>query len=122
MSSLIKILVVDDDHAILGLYRLILNEFGLEKIETATNGKAAVEKVKNCSDKPDVIIMDHRMPIMNGIDAMKHILNIEKNIEIIFISADVSVKEVALSIGAKIFLKKPFDINKLQTILMNNVV
>ncbi len=61
--------------------------------------------------------MDHRMPVMNGIDAMIEILGSDKNVKIIFASADLTVKEKAISLGATAFLNKPFNIEELVTIL-----
>ena len=57
--------------------------------------------------------MDHRMPIKNGIEATKQILRINSGSKIIFTSADNSVKQEALSLGAKSFLDKPFSITEL---------
>ena len=68
---------------------------------------------KAFSDKPKVILMDHRMPKKNGIDASKEILKLDKNVKIIFITADNSIKEEALSIGAFSYIDKPFMIEDL---------
>jgi len=57
--------------------------------------------------------MDQRMPEMNGIEASKVILQIDNRVRIIFISADVSVKEEAISIGAFLFLDKLLTIDEL---------
>ncbi len=57
--------------------------------------------------------MDHRMPIKSGIEASKEILLIDKNIKIIFISADITIKEEAFSIGVFGFFDKPFMIDSL---------
>jgi len=57
--------------------------------------------------------MDHRMPKKNGIEASKEILEMDKNSKIIFTSADNSVKEEALSIGAFSFKDKPFTVEQL---------
>jgi two-component system chemotaxis response regulator CheY len=88
-------------------------EIGINIVEFSSNGKEAIDKYKSLSEKPDVIIMDHRMPVMNGIDAMVEILRINKNSKIIFASADASVKEQAISMGATAFLNKPLDIQEL---------
>ncbi|KKK92353.1 hypothetical protein LCGC14_2703770, partial [marine sediment metagenome] len=79
----------------------------------ALNGKVAVEKFKSFDTKPDLILMDHRMPIKNGLDAMVEILEISNNVKILFASADVSVKKKALSLGACDFLDKPFKMQRL---------
>ena len=50
------------------------------------------------------------MPIMNGIDAMIEILHIDESVKIIFVSADTTIKEKTMNMGAKLFLTKPFKI------------
>ena len=87
---------------------MILSFSGLEIIGMAKNGEEAVQMFKNFPKKPDVIIMDHRMPIKSGIEASKEILEIDKNAKIIFASGDKDVEEQARSIGAICFKTKPF--------------
>ncbi len=53
------------------------------------------------------------MPLKDGIETSKEILQIDNSTKIIFVSADVSVKEEALSIGAFCFKDKPFTIENL---------
>ena len=110
-----KIFIVDDDQSLQRLYGLILKEAGFEIVDTAINGKEAVEKYDKLKVKPDLILMDHRMPIKNGLDAMIEILKINKKAKIIFASADMSIKQKALSFGACGFLDKPFKMQKLLT-------
>jgi two-component system chemotaxis response regulator CheY len=86
---------------------------GFDIIGEAKNGEEAVSLYSNFPKKPDIILMDHRMPIKNGIEATKQILNISNKSKIIFTSADNSIKQEALSIGAKSFLDKPFSITDL---------
>jgi len=110
---MIKILIVDDDQSLQRLYGLILKEAGFEIIDTAINGKDAIEKYINLKEKLYLILMDHRMPIKNGLDAMVEILKINKKEKIIFASADISVKQKAISLGAVAFLDKPFKMQQL---------
>jgi len=110
---MVRIFIVDDDQSLQRLYILILKEAGFEIIDTAFNGKIAVEKYAALKVKPDIILMDHRMPIKNGLDAMTEILQLGGEGKIIFASADVSIKQKALSMGACEFLDKPFNMNKL---------
>lgn len=110
---MIKILIVDDDQSLQRLYGLILKEAGFAIIDTAINGKDAIEKYTNLEGKLDLILMDHRMPIKNGLDAMVEILKINKKEKIIFASADMSVKQKAISLGAVAFLDKPFKMQQL---------
>ncbi len=118
-TKMIKIFIVDDDQSLQRLYGLILKEAGFEIIGTAINGKIAVEKYKRFKEKPDVILMDHRMPIKNGLDAMIEILTIKNSTNIVFASADINIKERALSLGACAFLDKPFKMQGLITTIKN---
>lgn len=110
---MVKVFIVDDDQSLQRLYALILKEAGFEIIDTAFNGKVAVEKYVGFNEKPDFILMDHRMPIKNGLDAMTEILQINNREKIIFASADISIKQTVISRGACAFLDKPFNMSKL---------
>ena len=88
---------------------------GYEIAGIANNGEKAVFMFKSFSEKLKVILMDHRMPIKNGIETIKEILQIDTNPKIIFMSADESVKEEALAMGAFCFVDKPFDFELLLT-------
>jgi CheY-like chemotaxis protein len=68
---------------------------------------------KSFNHKPDIILMDHRMPVKDGIEATKEIFNIDQKVKVIFASADMSIKEIALSMGIVGFLSKPFSLEKL---------
>ncbi|MFX1477716.1 MAG: response regulator [Promethearchaeota archaeon] len=108
-----SILLVDDELSILKLYEMLFTSIGLSIAGMAKNGKEAVEMYKSFSNKPDIVIMDHRMPIMDGLEASIEILNYDNNVKIIFASADKTVKDEAISIGVISFLDKPFDISTL---------
>ena len=95
------------------LYGMILENAGFQIIGSANNGEDAIKMYKSFSLKPEIILMDHRMPIKNGIEATIEILQISNNSKIIFASADNSVKKKALSIGATSFLEKPFELKTL---------
>jgi two-component system chemotaxis response regulator CheY len=118
---MVRIFIVDDDQSLQRLYILILKEAGFEITDTALNGKVAVEKYISLKEKLDIILMDHRMPIKNGLDAMTEILKIDGHGKIIFASADISVREKALSLGACEFLDKPFNMGKLLNIIQKIV-
>jgi two-component system chemotaxis response regulator CheY len=96
---------------------MVFTSSGFNVAGMAKNGKEAIEIYKSLSIKPDVIIMDHRMPIMNGIEASKEILSYDEHAKIIFASADMTVKQQASSMGVISFKSKPFDIKQ----LINNV-
>ena len=113
MFNVITIFIVEDDFSLQKIYQLILDSPGYHIIGVAYDGQEAINVYRSFLVKPDVILMDHRMPIKNGIDTTKELLKIDNSLKIIFISADETVREMALSVGAKIFIKKPFNIDKL---------
>jgi two-component system chemotaxis response regulator CheY len=63
--------------------------------------------------KPDIIIMDHRMPNKDGVDSTREILAIDPRARIVFASADSTVRMRALDMGAADFLAKPFKMKDL---------
>jgi two-component system chemotaxis response regulator CheY len=108
-----SVLIVDDELFIVELYRDILQLRGYKVVGTAFDGEEALRKYGNILEKPDVIIMDHRMPIMNGVEATKKIMRMNPKQKVIFVSADVLVEKEARDAGAIEFLPKPFRMDDL---------
>ena len=108
------ILIVEDDEKTLRLLRDMLQANGYRVIE-ATSGREAVECAVR--EKPDLITMDLRLPVMNGLDATRAIkANPEtKSIPIIVLTASAMKGEdqIALEAGCNAYLCKPFDIGTL---------
>ena len=114
-------MVVDDDRTMLNLYRIILAEMGDFSIEFSTNGRDAVDKYISYPEKPKLIIIDHRMPIMNGFDAMIEILQLDGGTKFIFASADTTMSDLSISMGAAAFLSKPFKIEELMDLINKTI-
>ncbi|MHA1658859.1 MAG: response regulator [Promethearchaeota archaeon] len=113
--------IVEDDKSIQLLYEKFLTLSGFQVIGTANNGEEGVHMFNSFSEKPDIILMDHRMPIKNGIEATKEIFQIANSVKIIFVSADKTIKQEALSLGIAGFLEKPFSLNNL-VVKINDVL
>lgn len=108
------VLLVDDELDLLELYALMLETNGYE-VAKAVNGEEAVKIYRELlseSKKPDIIIMDYRMPRKNGIEAAQEILA-ESRTVIIFSSADESIVPQVKKLGAR-FMKKPFSFEALR--------
>lgn len=73
----------------------------------AYDGKEGVEMFQASSPKPDVILLDNRLPAKNGIVVAREIKSIDPGVRIIFLSADSQVEKEAIESGANAFLKKP---------------
>jgi len=113
MTRKIRILVVDDDHATRRLLRYLFEEAGFEIVGEAENGQQAVEMALEC--KPDVVIMDVMMPIMDGIDATRIITQKAPSIRIIIITARTDMLEISIKAGACALMTKPFYVEDLLT-------
>lgn len=106
-------LIADDEPQLQILYKDILEMLGHKIVGTAYNGIEAIELLDDLEKKPDFILMDHRMPGMDGLTATKNILEKYPDIKIIFISADTTVESAALNTGAVAFVAKPFTVTDL---------
>lgn len=113
-----KILIVDDAIFMrLVLKNMILKHSQFEVIGEASNGKEAIEKYKIL--KPDLITMDITMPEMDGLEALKQIKLIDKNANVIMVSAigQESIIRNCIINGAKSFIVKPFVEDYIMNIL-----
>ena len=102
-----SIFIVDDDVFLHKVLDRILSIGGHTVTSHAYDGAEAVAIFKELDTKPDIILMDHRMPVMNGVSSTKEILHIDPTIRILFISADETIRTEALECGALDFLTKP---------------
>jgi DNA-binding response OmpR family regulator len=106
-----RILLVDDDHSLLQLYRQELTEEGYEVI-LARNGKEALTKFSK--EKPNLVITDIRMPIMNGIETLNAILGKNRQIPVIINTAYPQYKENFMTWGADAYVVKSSDLTELK--------
>jgi len=109
-----KVMVVDDEKSIVDLFEVIQEVCDFQVIAEAYTGEDAVETYSKLRIKPDVVIMDERMPGMNGLEATKKILDKDRDAKIIFVSGDPRIEDKAISIGASAFVKKPFGLSELK--------
>lgn len=117
MKNNFTMLIAEDDIISFELYKARLEELNLNLIH-AINGKVAVEIVKNNSDI-QLILMDIRMPILNGYEATKQIREFNTTIPIIAQTAFAMLPEqkVIIESGFTDFLSKPIDEEKLFTMI-----
>lgn len=117
-----KVLVVDDNRVNRKVARIFLQSYGLE-IDEAASGPEAIEAVKG--KRYDMILMDHMMPGMDGIEAVKHIRNecgengIYPKIIALTANAMSGVREAFLANGFQEFIAKPLDRKQLHEMLKN---
>lgn len=104
-----KILIIDDEMDILTLFKDVLESMG-HRVEIAIDGEMGLEKFKE-EKNFDLVVMDYRMYGKDGLQISRSILEVDENAKILFASADGSIKEKALHMGAVGFLLKPFDVD-----------
>ena len=113
MKGMATVFVVDDEPILHKLYHAILEREGHSVVADAYNGVEAVEMYKRMNKKPDVILMDYRMPLKNGIEATKEIVEFDGDTRIVFVSADDTIKEDVIAAGACSFRLKTFKVEEL---------
>ncbi len=111
------ILVAEDDESNFKLIKAIIGKKC--EIMWAKNGEEIVSLFKENREKAEAILMDIKMPIMNGLDATEHIRQEEKRLPIIMQTAYAFTadRERALECGASEVLVKPITMNALRTCL-----
>ena len=109
----IKVMLVDDYELVLKwLESYLAAQNNIEVIGQASDGRQAIELA--CQLRPDVILMDINMPVLDGIDATKYILDRDPSIKVIAHSSlldKVSVEKMSEA-GACDFLEKGCGLNK----------
>jgi two-component system response regulator (stage 0 sporulation protein F) len=113
-----KILIVDDQYGI----RVLLDEvFRKEGYETyqAANGKQALALAEK--NEPDLVILDMKIPGMDGLEILKRIKVLNQNIQVIMITAygELDLIQEAMTLGALTHFTKPFDIDELRKMVEN---
>jgi DNA-binding response OmpR family regulator len=106
-----RILVVDDSELVLVMARDALEAAGYE-VFTATNGIQANSYIFSTANRPDLIILDVMMPLLDGNKKAKILKEKEfsKNIPIIFLSSksDDELRQLVIEAGADGYIRKPF--------------
>ncbi len=108
-----RVLVVDDEPDAVELLQEFLTAKGYEVL-AASNGEDALRKVKE--DRPHMILLDVRMPKMNGLEVLKQVRQIDHEVGVIMVTA-VNEEETgrqALKLGAFDYITKPLDFKYLE--------
>ena len=106
-----KILIVEDEQYQRELYAMELQEDGYE-VDQAANGKEAVDKVK--ANKYDCVVLDIRMPEMDGIEALGKILSRDKKVPIIIYTAYSNYKSNFMTWTADAYITKSSNLKELK--------
>ena len=108
----IRVFIVEDDRMVIETYREILKMHGFEVIGWSYDGEEAIQKLKKMKPRPDVVLMDQRLPMKSGVETTLILLLMDPHLKILFISADGTAKSAAMASGAVGFVRKPFDLKE----------
>jgi two-component system chemotaxis response regulator CheY len=116
-KKLPKVLIVDDVAVARDLMRAMLRSLDVKQIFDASNGIDAIALFRR--EHPDIVFLDIHMPGMNGLQALGEMLADNPAAFIVIDSAESTAKNVraALELGAKGFIVKPFNMQKVRDIL-----
>jgi len=106
-----RILLVEDEEGLRLLYQQELEDEGYEVL-IAKNGKEAIQRLEK--EKPDLIILDIVMPVMDGIEALGRIVGKERKIPIILNTSYPDYRQDFLSWAADAYVTKSDDLTELK--------
>jgi DNA-binding NtrC family response regulator len=116
----IKLLVIDDNPKVAWMLQEGLSKDKYD-ISAAPDGKTGIQKM--IEEQPRVIILDIKLPGMDGMEVLERIRSINHRVEIVMLSGYGETKQVvrAMKLGAADFISKPFDVEELE-IVVNSVL
>ncbi len=116
---MLKVLIVDDESIIREGLKTIINwaEYGFEVCDTAANGKEGLQKVREHS--PDLVIVDIKMPVMNGINMVEQLKAQKDKCRVIVLTAysDFTYAQKFVELGADSYILKPVEQDDLIEVL-----
>ncbi|MCH7619587.1 MAG: sigma-54-dependent Fis family transcriptional regulator [Candidatus Marinimicrobia bacterium] len=111
-----SIFVVDDDSVIRANLQEFLQMEGHE-VETFSSGEDALSRISN--EVPDLMLIDLRLPGIDGLNLLEKVKNESQSIQVVIITghADISSAVKAIKLGARDYIKKPFDMEEISIIV-----
>ena len=106
-----KVLIADDTDSVRFALRLVLEHLGHEVIGYATNGQDAMDKC--ASMHPELIVMDVRMPLIDGLTCTTMLSKSSPNAKVVIVTGSRTTESEARQAGARGFVEKPFDVCEL---------
>lgn len=109
-----KILVVDDEKDVCEVLSKFLSKKGYTPV-IANSGKEALDKLSR--EKPSMVLLDIRMPDMDGVECLRKIKKFDKKVIVIMVTCvtDIDTAKKAVELGATDYITKPISFEALQT-------
>src|SRR3989440_6618610 len=117
MSNTAKILLVDDEPGMLRYTRALL-EVDDYKVETASTGEEALERVQK-GLQPDLVLLDLLMPGIDGLETLEQLRQLKPGLKVVMLSCVNDTRKVvqAMRLGAHNYLTKPFQKAELDAVI-----
>jgi DNA-binding NarL/FixJ family response regulator len=112
MSIHMKVLIAEDMDSVQFALRLAVQHLGHEVVGFASDGLEVIEKCK--SAQPELILMDVRMPFIDGLTCTAMIAKSDPAAKVLIVTGSRTTETEALQAGARGFLEKPFDVTDLK--------
>jgi len=117
--GVMKVLIVEDNKALIWLLKEVLENEGIHYVKTAENGNEGYSVF--LSFKPDIILTDIEMPLKNGLEMIRNIRKLQPFIRTIYMSADPakykSLLNEEMAIYKADFVNKPFSVSKIMELI-----
>ena len=113
------VLIVDDEKIIQDFFTRVLTEYN---VLIASNSEEALDIVRK--KRPDLVLLDIKMPGIDGIETLRRIKEIDSNIAVVMLSAHGTLQTnlEAARLGAYTSMAKPFDLNEIKTMINSALV
>lgn len=117
----LKVFIVDDDRIYRALYKQYLLNMGFEKIEMISNGQECINRL---IENPDIILLDHQMTPIDGLETLKKIKRFNPNIYLVYLSGQANMKVTidALKYGAFDYIIKSTMLEEEQIAVVINKI
>ena len=115
-----QIVVIDDEKDICDLFKKVLTDEGY-RVFTALEGESGIKTVR--TNRPDVVLLDLKLPKMDGIEVLQEIKKIDKNIVVILITGygNMDTARMAMKFDAFDYITKPIDLEYVKEVIKDGL-
>lgn len=117
----LSVLVVDDNRVAMNLMTKMLEQFGIDQIYTAPDGRSALDLLVDGDERIDIVLCDWQMPEINGLELLEGVRLLLPDLYFIMVTGkrDIRFMQSATNSGADAFICKPFTPQQLEDKLQN---
>jgi CheY-like chemotaxis protein len=111
-----RVAIVEDEPDVLTTYMMFLERNGYGSAVAFVTGEQFVQSVADGKVSPELVIMDYRLPGIDGLEAAKQAERLKPEMKVIITTADDSIEHRAATLGFS-FLQKPFSLRQLLQVI-----